>query len=183
MPNRSIYPSAKSGRPTRRSRPTGVLRESTDRRLRSSIRGWLTTSTSSGIDWPRGVTSLHRLDGWRSRRQGAGCGRWESPRLIRTAQSPNEASGWVEVRHPFHPFRGQRFQVLKRRRVGGTDTLILRDEGRGSFAVPVQWTDRAVPEANERLGGSPRRLRLDTLSDLVELIELLGMRARERVAK
>ena len=101
-----------------------------------------------------------------------------SPRSIRTAQSPNEASGWVEVQHPFHPFRGQRFQVLKYRRVGGIDTLILRDVARGSFAVPVQWTDRAAPEAYERLGDSPRRLSLDTLCDLIELIELLTQRAR-----
>jgi len=40
----------------------------------------------------------------------------------------------------------------------------------------VQWTDRAAPEAYERLG-SPRRLGLDTLCDLVELIELLTARA------
>jgi hypothetical protein len=44
--------------------------------------------------------------------------------------------------------------------------------------VPVQWTDRAAPEAYERLGDSPRRLSLDTLCDLVELIELLTQRAR-----
>ena len=44
--------------------------------------------------------------------------------------------------------------------------------------MPVQWTDRAAPEAHERLGGSPRRLNLDTLYDLVELIELLTLRAR-----
>jgi hypothetical protein len=100
------------------------------------------------------------------------------PRSIRIAQSPNGASGSVEIRHPFHPFKGQRFQVLKQRRVGGIDTLILRDAARGSFAVPVQWTDRATPEACERLGGAPRRLRLDTLCDLVELMELLTGRAR-----
>ncbi|WP_341314748.1 DUF5372 family protein [Paraburkholderia sp. IMGN_8] len=100
-----------------------------------------------------------------------------SSRSIRTAQSPNEASGWVEIRHPFHPLRGQRFRVLKQRRVGGIDTLILREASRGSFAVPVQWTDRATPEAYERLG-TPRRLNLDTLCDLIELIELLSGHSR-----
>ena len=44
--------------------------------------------------------------------------------------------------------------------------------------MPVQWTDRAAPEAYERFGDSPRRLSLDTLCDLVELIELLTQRAR-----
>ncbi|MFN3629875.1 MAG: DUF5372 family protein [Casimicrobiaceae bacterium] len=83
----------------------------------------------------------------------------------------------MEIRHPFHPLRGQHFQVLKQRRVAGVDTLILREASRGSFAVPVQWTDRAAPDAFERLG-SPRRLCLDTLCDLIELIELLTARAQ-----
>ncbi|WP_322787997.1 DUF5372 family protein [Paraburkholderia nodosa] len=99
------------------------------------------------------------------------------PRSIRTAQSPNEALGWAEIRHPFHPLRGQRFRVLKQRRVGGVDTLILHEATRGSFAVPVPWTDRARPEAYERLG-SPRRLNLDTLCELVEMIELLQGHSR-----
>jgi hypothetical protein len=67
--------------------------------------------------------------------------------------------------------------VLKQRRVAGVDTLILRDAERGSFAVPVQWTDRATPRAHERLGGSPGRLDLDSLCDLVELIDLLAARS------
>jgi len=54
----------------------------------------------------------------------------------------------------------------------------VRDVARGSFALPVQWTDRAAPEAHERLGNSPRRLSLYTLCDLVELIERLTQRAR-----
>jgi Family of unknown function (DUF5372) len=73
--------------------------------------------------------------------------------------------------------------VLKQRRVAGIDTLILRDAGRGGFAVPVQWTDRAAPGTYERLGGSPGRLDLDTLCDLVELIELLTLRARSGLTK
>src|SRR5579871_584432 len=30
--------------------------------------------------------------------------------------------GWAEIRHPFHPLRGQRFPVLKTKRTGGVDT-------------------------------------------------------------
>ncbi|WP_420800209.1 DUF5372 family protein, partial [Paraburkholderia tagetis] len=36
---------------------------------------------------------------------------------MRTAQVLNEHLGWAEIRHPFHPLRGQRFSVLKARRV------------------------------------------------------------------
>lgn len=60
----------------------------------------------------------------------------EQSRILR--KPSNETSGWVQVRLPFHPLRGQRFQVPQRRRVSGSDTLILRDAARGSFAVPVQ---------------------------------------------
>ncbi|MGH8336193.1 MAG: DUF5372 family protein, partial [Gammaproteobacteria bacterium] len=45
---------------------------------------------------------------------------WAFPRLERTTQVANESLGWAEVRHPFHPLKGQRFPVLKTRRVGGT---------------------------------------------------------------
>jgi hypothetical protein len=41
--------------------------------------------------------------------------------------SPVHILGWAEIRHPFHPLRGQRFKVLKKRRIGGVDTLILRE--------------------------------------------------------
>src|SRR5438876_7081612 len=66
------------------------------------------------------------------------CPSW-SARLTSTALSPNEPSGWAEIRHPFHPHRGQRFAVLKARCVAGVDTLILRDAERGSFAVAREW--------------------------------------------
>jgi hypothetical protein len=57
--------------------------------------------------------------------------------------------GWAEIRHPFHPLKGQRFAVLKERRVSGVDTLMLRDAVRGSFAVAREWTDRADPNTLE----------------------------------
>jgi Family of unknown function (DUF5372) len=58
-----------------------------------------------------------------------------------------------------------------------------QDAERGSFAVPVQWTDRATPRAHERLDGSPGRLDLDSLCDLVELIELLAARSPVNLVK
>ena len=41
---------------------------------------------------------------------------------------------------PLSPPRGQRFLVLKTRRVGATETLILRELTRGSIAVRHEWT-------------------------------------------
>jgi hypothetical protein len=54
--------------------------------------------------------------------------------------------GLAEVVHPFHPLRGQRFVVLKSRRVSGVETLSLRHPDLGSFAMPREWTDWAPPD-------------------------------------
>ncbi|MGH8578977.1 MAG: DUF5372 family protein [Gammaproteobacteria bacterium] len=76
--------------------------------------------------------------------------------------------GWAEVVHPFHPFRGQRCEILKIRRVSGIETLILRHPERGSYAVAREWTDRADPRDL-----SVRRLEIESLLQLAVLIEQL----------
>jgi len=53
--------------------------------------------------------------------------------------------GSAEITHAFHPFRGQRFAVLKFRRVSGIPTLSMLHAELGSFAVPQEWTDWGAP--------------------------------------
>ena len=79
--------------------------------------------------------------------------------------------GWAEIRHPFHPLRGQRFEVLKQRRTGGVDTLILRELERGTFSVAREWTDWADPSLYDSLGFLPRRLDAESLFELVTLLD------------
>jgi hypothetical protein len=81
--------------------------------------------------------------------------------------------GWTEIRHPFHPLRGQRFQVLKARRIAGIDTLLLRELGRGSFSIAREWTDWADPSPYNSLDLAPRRLDADLLFELATLVERL----------
>ena len=81
--------------------------------------------------------------------------------------------GWAEIRHPFHPLRGQRFEVLKKRRVAGIDRLILRELNRGSFSVAREWTDWADPPLSDSFGFPPRRLDAQSLLELVALLEVL----------
>ena len=81
--------------------------------------------------------------------------------------------GWAEIRHPFHPLRGQRFEVLKKRRVAGVDTLILRELERGSFSVAREWTDWGDPTLSDSLGLPPQRLNIQSLLELVTLLEVL----------
>jgi hypothetical protein len=91
-------------------------------------------------------------------------------RLERTTQIPKESLGWAEVRHPFHPLKGQRFPVLKTRRVGGAETLILREPVRGSLAVRRDWTDWDETTASAGIEPSPRKFSFDSLLELVDLV-------------
>jgi hypothetical protein len=86
---------------------------------------------------------------------------------------PHSPLGWAEISHPFHPLRGRRFEVLKKRRVAGVDTLILRELERGTFSVPREWTDWADPSPYDSLTLPPHRLAADSLFELVALLDAL----------
>jgi hypothetical protein len=94
-------------------------------------------------------------------------------RSARTALDPSSPLGWAEISHPFHPLRGQRFEVLKKRRIAGVDTLILRELERGSFSVAREWTDWADPPLSDSLGFPRQRLDAPSLFELVTLLEVL----------
>ena len=84
---------------------------------------------------------------------------------------PHSPLVWAEISHPFHPLRGRRFEVLKKRRVAGIDTLILRELERGTFSVPREWTDWADPSPYNSL--PPHRLAAECLFELVALLDAL----------
>jgi hypothetical protein len=82
--------------------------------------------------------------------------------------------GFVEIRHPFHPLRGQRFEVLKVRRIAGIDTLLVRNLDDASFSIAREWTDWADPSPYDALGLPPQRFDADLLFELVTLVEQLS---------
>jgi hypothetical protein len=86
--------------------------------------------------------------------------------------------GWAEIRHPFHPLRGQRFEVLKKRRIAGVDTLILHESKRGSFSIAREWTDWADPSVDASLDLPLRRLKAESLLELIVLVEQLGCQTK-----
>lgn len=77
----------------------------------------------------------------------------------------------MEITHPFHPLRGQRFRVLRERRLAGIHTLTLRGTAEGTFAIPLSWTDAVVDTRLRPSGVHPPCLDLGCLLELVELIE------------
>jgi hypothetical protein len=94
-------------------------------------------------------------------------------RPVQTALEHKSHLGWAEIRHPFHPLRGQRFQVLKEHRTAGIDTLLLRELERGTFSIAREWTDWADPSPYYSLGLPPRRLDIHSLFELATLLEEL----------
>jgi hypothetical protein len=98
----------------------------------------------------------------------------ESRQSAQTAHRHNELLGWAEIRHPFHPLRGQRFPVLKKRCVSGVDTLTLRGLEHGTFGIAREWTDWADPSPYDSLDLRPPRLHIDLLLELVEIVDHLS---------
>jgi hypothetical protein len=81
--------------------------------------------------------------------------------------------GSAEVTHPFHPLRGQRFVVLKVRRVAGVETLSLRHHDLGSFAMAREWTDWAPPGAPAVSAGKSLTIDAFGLLSLTQLVTSL----------
>jgi hypothetical protein len=78
--------------------------------------------------------------------------------------------GSVEVTHPFHPLRGQKFAVLKLRTVSGVATLSVRHPDFGSLAIRADWTDWSV--VNE--GSQSLIIDAFGLAELAAIVESLG---------
>jgi len=68
---------------------------------------------------------------------------------------------------------GKRFRILKVRRVGGREVLSLFDEGRGTIALPREWTDDGPPSPYVAVLPTPPRLEVRCLLQLRELVELI----------
>ena len=94
-------------------------------------------------------------------------------RSEQTALVHSSALGWAEIVHPFHPLRGGRFEVLKKRRRAGVDTLILRELERGTLSIPREWTDWADPSPYDSVSLTPHRLAAEYLFELVALLDAL----------
>src|SRR5215472_7130635 len=114
------------------------------------------------------------------RRRTGDTGLWRWPRLLRTALRPRQTLGLTEITHPFHPLRGQRFIVLKVRKVSGIEILSLRHTEMGSLAIRRDWTDWGPPGTSVEPINGQRSLLVDTLG-LLALAELVGSLKRKKM--
>jgi hypothetical protein len=89
---------------------------------------------------------------------------------VQTALVPNPSFGWALITHPFHPLKGQRFAILKTRKIGGREVLSLYDDKRGSLPIPRDWTDQAVLSSDAGLIKAAPILEVRCLLKLHDLV-------------
>ena len=104
-----------------------------------------------------------------------------SARSQRNALCNSAKLGWATITHPFHPRRGQRFQILKVREVSGIQTLILRGTSGGTLTVNQEWTDHAKPSPYSSLNIHDPVFSVHSLLALLELVENIHKKNRKRI--
>jgi len=89
--------------------------------------------------------------------------------------------GWARITHPFHPRRGQRFQILKVRQISGVQTLILRGTSGGTFTVNQEWTDHAEPSPYSSLNINDPILSVSLLLALAEFVKNIYQKNKKKL--
>jgi len=87
---------------------------------------------------------------------------------------PNDEQG-VEITHPFHPLRGQRFEFLHLERPQGEPWAVLRGNN-GVFKLPLAWTDAGPVDAFVLQSAGRSFFRPTDLLAAVELLRELTRR-------
>jgi hypothetical protein len=86
---------------------------------------------------------------------------------VQTAHQSKNLLGWVTITHPFHPLRGQKFEILFSRTLQDKKIFSLRKPLGGTFAIPHEWTDRENPITESTI------LSVRSLLELVDLLKKL----------
>jgi hypothetical protein len=93
-----------------------------------------------------------------------------------TAPSSDIAAQTFQVIHPFHPWRGRRFELVAYKSAWGEDRVYFHNEEEQLIALPASWTD--VVAADPFVSTAEGRA-LFRASDLFELVRLVrGLSSR-----
>ncbi|MFP3031110.1 MAG: DUF5372 family protein, partial [Wolbachia sp.] len=101
-------------------------------------------------------------------------------RLESTALKYNESLEYVTITHPFHPWKGQRFQIIPTRRCNDRDILNLKTLAGGIITILRDWTDKADPNPYKVITGSLPTLSFSHLQQLVKLVADLDQTANKK---
>lgn len=89
---------------------------------------------------------------------------------------PSESLGCATITHPYHPLRGQRFPIIKTRHLSNQEMFILQGSDHGTFALPREWTDQALPSVISSLD-TPLKLDVTSLLILQKNLQQLKEKA------
>ena len=82
---------------------------------------------------------------------------------------------WVEITHPFHPFQGKHFKVLKTKKIRGQDVFILQGSLSGTFSIVREWTDKN----SEYIQPTASILSIQKLLELIELLDTITSKPKK----
>ena len=92
-------------------------------------------------------------------------------RKTRTADRGSSGLQLFTITHPFHPLKGQTFEVLAvRNNWGGDRVSYLSPEGR-LRTVPMEWADVCEADLATTIGAGRAVFRADFLRDLRRLVD------------
>jgi hypothetical protein len=85
--------------------------------------------------------------------------------------------GSVQVTHPFHPLRGQRFEIRNRKRWRGEELLIVFPEGLAPLSFPRDWTDLRDPNPYDVAGIAQPQVSFEALDCVADLVDALKQKS------
>lgn len=86
----------------------------------------------------------------------------------------------VEVTHPFHTCKGQRFVLATRKQNWGEDRVMFFDQQGRLRSLPAAWTDVDPPDARTQAAAGRACLRADDLLTLGALVSEVRNRQESR---
>ena len=87
----------------------------------------------------------------------------------------------VRITHPFHPWAGQEFEFVKRRKNWRADRAYVVGAGGELVSVPAAWTDVVVPDTFVVVSAGRSPFHVADLVELAHLVEELAARRQQRV--
>ena len=86
-----------------------------------------------------------------------------------------------QVIHPFHPWRGLRFELVAYKVAWGEDRVYFHNEEQQLIALPASWTDAVAADPSVSIADGRALFRADDLMELVALIRYLLSRGSDDV--
>jgi hypothetical protein len=89
---------------------------------------------------------------------------------LTTAPQADVAARIFHVIHPFHPWRGQPFELVAYKSAWGEDRVYFYDHEQQLIALPASWTDVIAVDPFVAVADGRSLFRAGDLLELVELV-------------